>query len=394
MKQDGLVVIGGSYAGLNIAASAREAGYAEPIRLLAEEAELPYHRPPLSKVFLLGKVAEAALPLRNETFYRDNRIDFVPRTRLAAIDRTRRTVETADGRRWRFSRLALATGARPRMLPGAPADVLYLRSVEDARRLRERIGGTAAAVIVGGGYIGLEAAAVLATLGKQVTIVEIQDRLLARAAAPPFAEYAAALHRGRGVKIRLGTTVQHFGGGRVHYTDGTSDPADLVIVAVGVVPNSEAAEASGLSCRDGIVVDGFARTSDPDIFAAGDCTSHPSRFAGGMVRLESVQNATDQAKAAGANIAGKVTAYDAVPWFWSDQYETKFQTVGFWRGYDRVVTRGSIEDGRFSLFYFRGPTLLAMDSVNRPAEHVIGRRLVASGAALTPEQAADLSQKL
>jgi len=395
----GLVIVGGSYAAMQIAASAREAGYAEPIRLVSEEPVLPYQRPPLSKGYLTGKFTPAALPLRAEAFYRDNRIETLLGQRAESLDLAARRVSLAGGGSLAFDRLALATGTRPRPLPlpGADLDgVLFLRSLADADRLRERLGGAGSIVVIGGGFIGLELASVAAAMGKPVVIVEAQERLLARGVSPQIAAFLADVHRSRGVALRLRSTVRDIRGanGRVQSVvcgDGETLAADLVLIAIGVVPNTELAGRAGLACQDGLVVDRFARTTDPLVVAAGDCTRHPSAFAGQLLRLESVQNAIDQAKTAGATLAGQEKPYESVPWFWSDQYELKLQMVGLVQGSDRHAVRGSLEQRRFSIFYFRSGRLVAIDSVNRAADHMLGRKLLALGRSPTPQQAADES---
>ena len=395
----GLVIVGGSYAAMQIAASAREAGYGEPIRIVSEEPVLPYQRPPLSKGYLTGKFAAAALPLRAEAFYRDNRIDVLLGRRAETIDLGKGTLALAGGGELAFDRLALATGTRPRPLPvpGAALDgVFVLRSLADADRLRPCLDKAERIVVIGGGFIGLELASVAASSGKTVTIVEAQDRLLARGVSPQLAAFLADRHRSRGVALKLATGVKEIRGdsGRaasVVCSDNAALPADLVLVAIGVVPNVELAAAAGLSCQDGILVDRLASTQDRRIVAAGDCTRHPSAFAGQLLRLESVQNALDQAKTAGATVAGKEKPYESVPWFWSDQYDLKLQMVGLVQGHDRHALRGSIDQGRFSIFYFRRDRLIAIDSVNRAADHMLGRKLLTLGRSPTPEQAADQS---
>ncbi len=395
----GLVIVGGSYAASQIAVSAREHGYAAPVRILSDEPCLPYQRPPLSKGFLFGKVSEAALPIRGEAFYREAAIEVRLGTRVASIDRARRVVETADGQQFAYGRLALALGTHARHLPVPGADldrVATLRTLADACRLREQALEGESVVIIGGGFIGLEVASALTLLGKRVTIVEAQERLLARAVAPQLSAFLAEIHARKGVRIRLNMTVRVIEGDRgracaVVCADGERLDADLVLIAAGAAPNTELARAAGLACDDGIVVDRFARTSDPDIVAAGDCTRHPNAFADAPVRLESVQNALDQAKTAGATVAGVDRPYDAVPWFWSDQYDLKLQMVGLAAGHDQTVVRGSIADGKFSVVYLRGGRLIAVDSVNRPMDHIVGRRLVAARALVTAEQAADAS---
>lgn len=394
----GLVIVGGSYAASQIAVSAREHGYAGPIRILSDEPSLPYQRPPLSKGFLLGKVAEAALPIRGEAFYRDAAIDVRLSTRVTAIDRGRHVVATADGQEFAYERLALALGTRARHLPIPGADlggVVTLRTLADSIRLRDLAERGQSVIIIGGGFIGLEVASALTVLGKRVTIIEAQERLLSRAVAPQLSTFLAETHARKGVRIRLNMTVREIEGDHGHVravvcADGERLDADLILVAAGAVPNTELAEAAGLACDNGIVVDRFTRTSDPDIVAAGDCTRHPNVFADAPVRLESVQNALDQAKTAGATVAGLEKPYDAVPWFWSDQYDLKLQMAGLAAGHDETVMRGSIADGKFSVLYLRGGRLIAVDSVNRPMDHIVGRRLVAVRPPVTAEQASDL----
>jgi 3-phenylpropionate/trans-cinnamate dioxygenase ferredoxin reductase subunit len=282
-------------------------------------------------------------------------------------------------------------------LPGADHDgVLQQRSLAEARALKERIGAAQSIAVVGGGFIGLEVASACASLGRRVTVIEMQERLMARALPPLLSEHFAGVHRRRGVDVRLRTGIAAINGrdGRVvsvALAEGGELPADLVLAGIGVVPNAELAQACGLDCADGIRVDRLARTSDPDIVAAGDCTRHPSSYAEAPLRLESVQNAMDQSRTAGATLAGKQAPYDAVPWFWSDQYDIKLQMAGLSARHDALAVRGSMEEGRFSICYLHGGRLTAMDSINRPADHMLARKLIAARAALAPEQAADPS---
>jgi 3-phenylpropionate/trans-cinnamate dioxygenase ferredoxin reductase component len=393
-----LVIIGASYAGLQIATSARGAGFDGPILLIGDEPHLPYQRPPLSKGFLTGKVAESALPIRPQQFLEQNRIEPLTGVRASAIDRVKRTVTTSDGRELSYGKLALAVGCRPRPLPVKGADldgVLYLRTLDDAIALKARMPEAQSVAIIGGGFIGLEIAASLAMLGKEVTVIEALPRVLARALPVKLSEFLSGVHQSAGVRVLTQTTVSELVGEGGHVrsvilSDGTRCPADFVIVGIGVLPNVELAAAAGLACQDGIVIDEFARTQDPDIVAAGDCTRHPNRFAlAGAVRLESVQNALDQAKTAGATLAGVRKPYDAVPWFWSDQYDLKLQMVGLSEGHDHSVVRGSPEEQKFSVFYFRQGALIGIDSINRPGDHMAGRQIIPAGTALTPDQAAD-----
>ncbi len=395
-----LVVVGASYAGLQIALSTRSAGFDGPILLVGDERHLPYQRPPLSKGFLTGKVAESALPIRPQQVLVQSRIEPILGVRATAVDRASRKVALSDGRSLSYGRLALATGCRPRLLPVAGADlegVLYLRTLDDAIALKARMPQAQSVAIIGGGFIGLEIAASLALLGKEVTVIEALPRVLARALPARVSDFLTDVHRRAQVSVRTGTTVRELEGVAGHVrsvllSDGTRCPADFVIVGIGVLPNVELAAEAGFACQDGIVIDAFARTSDPAIVAAGDCTRHPNRFApGGPIRLESVQNALDQAKTAGGALVDTLKAYDAVPWFWSDQYDLKLQMVGLSDGHDQAVVRGSPEEQKFSVFYFRQGALIGIDSINRPGDHMAGRQLIPAGTRLTPEQAADPS---
>ena len=389
-----LVVVGASYAGVGVTSAAREAGFAGSIALVGDEADLPYQRPPLSKGFLLGK-AGANLPLKAASFYQEANIAFLPGRRAVALDREARKVRFADGSTLGYGQLALTTGARAAALrcPGAElGGVVWLRSLPDAQALSERLAVARAVVIIGGGFIGLEVASAAVTLGKQVTVIEAGPRLIGHAVAAEISAYIQGVHEARGVGVRLATKVERIEGEAGQVTavicaDGTRLPCDLVLAAVGAVPNTELAVDAGLVVEDGIVVDAFGRTSDPAVFAAGDCTSHPNVFAGRRLRLSSVQNAHDQGRAAGCAIAGRPEPYAAVPWFWSDQYDVKLQMVGLGVAGGASVLRGSPSEGRFSLFRYDGPRLAAIESINRPADHMMGRRLIAAGVSPTPEQA-------
>ena len=394
---DAIVIVGAGQAGFQVAASLRGEGFAGPIRLLGAESHPPYQRPPLSKGLLLGKMEPARLLFRQPSFYAAQAIDLDLGRPVAAVDRgARRVVDTA-GVAEPYHRLVLATGTRVRPLavPGVELDgVLYLRTLDHSGELARRAAAARRVVVIGGGFIGLEVAAALRMLGLQVTVLEAAERLMGRVVAPLISDFYADLHRQRGVELVLGARIAELAGregrvGEVVMADGSQHAADLVVVGIGVLPNVELAQAAGLLCANGIVVDEHGRTADPDIFAAGECTSHPNRFAGGPIRLESVQSAVDQAKAVAASLLGRPVAYDEVPWFWSDQYEVKLQMVGISAGHDRQVLRGDPAGGRFSVFYFKGERLIAIDSINRAADHMAGRKLLASGAPLTGEQAAD-----
>jgi 3-phenylpropionate/trans-cinnamate dioxygenase ferredoxin reductase component len=395
----GLIIIGASYAGIHGALAAREAGYSEPITVVADETWLPYQRPPLSKDFLAGAATEESLVLRDQAFFANKGIDLVLGVRATNIDRRARMVRLAGHTELNFDKLLIGTGSHARRLalPGANlSGVRYLRTMQDAIDLKTSLQDAGEIVIVGGGFIGLEVAASACKLGKKVTVLESASRLLERAVSPTVSEFLLDLHMQHGVDVHLGETVASIEGenglvAAVQCGNGTRIRADLVLVGVGGLPNDQIARDAELSCTNGITVDDHGRTCDPNIFAAGDCATHYNSFAQDWIRLESVQNAQDQAKAAGLAIAGSTGPYASVPRFWSDQYEAKLQIVGISRNFDDQAVRGSIDDGQFSVFYYKQEKLIAVDSINRPGEQLAARRLIAGGISPTPDQVRDLS---
>ncbi|MEW2498328.1 FAD-dependent oxidoreductase [Streptomyces nodosus] len=400
----GTLIVGASQAGLQLAVSLRQLGDTEPITLLGEEVHPPYQRPPLSKDFLAGETDPESLALRAPSYYADAAIDLVSGECVTEVALSPSgppgsgTAATPSGRAFTFDRLALTVGAGPRRIavPGAELDgVRYLRDRDDAAALRQHLGSASRVVVVGGGFIGLEAAAVARALGKDVTVVEAADRLISRAVAPVVSEFYLRAHLRRGTRVLLSAGVAGFEGvqGRVtgvQFGDGTTLPADLVLVGVGVLPRTELAERLGLECDRGIVVDGRARTSDPHIVAAGDCTVQPHPVTGrGRVRLESVQNAVAQATAAAASLLGRPAPQPAVPWFWSYQGDLKLQIAGLSGGYDQHVVRGEPDSERFSVLYYRQGELLAIDAVNSPADYMAVRRALTQGATVPAGVAGD-----
>jgi 3-phenylpropionate/trans-cinnamate dioxygenase ferredoxin reductase component len=408
--QAGTLIVGASQAGLQLAVSLRALGDNEPITLVGAEAHPPYQRPPLSKAFLYGGVEADSLAFRTPAFYADAGIELVCGERVTDISmrsgrgRAAGVATTGSGRDLPFVRLALAVGGRPRRLnvPGNDlAGVTYLRDIDDATSFRSQLASARDVVVVGGGFIGLEAAAAARAAGKAVTVLEAADRLMSRAVAPVVSEFYRQAHERRGTTVLLSAQVSAFVGvdGRVsgvRLSDGRTVPADLVLVGVGLVPRTELAEQLGLECDGGIVVDESARTSDPAIVAAGDCTVLPHPVTGeGRVRLESVQNAVAQARVAAASLVGaREEARAAVPWFWSDQYDLKLQIAGLNAGYDRYVMRGEPESEQFSVLYYRDDRLLAVDSVNRPIDYMTVRKALSEGGTIDAGQASDVDTPL
>jgi len=401
----GTLVVGAGQAGVQLAASLRQLGDPSPITLIGAEPHAPYQRPPLSKEFLSGSAAAESLTFRIPAWYAEQRIELVTGERIVELtlpgDGRHGLALTAGGRALPFARLALTVGARPRRLDVAGADldgIHYLRGLDDAIRLRDRMAAASRVVVVGGGFIGLEAAAAARAQGKEVTVVEAAERLVGRAVAPVVSEFLRAAHERRGTTVLLPAEVVGFGGaGRVEtvrLAGGRELPADLVLVGVGVVPRTELAEHIGLECdRDiggGIVVDATARTSDAAVVAAGDCTVLPHPMTGvGRVRLESVPGAVAQAGIAAATLLGRSADTRTVPWFWSNQGDLKLQIAGLSTGYDHFDVRGDPDTERFAVLYYRDGELIAVDAVNSPVDYLVVRKALALGRTLPADKAAD-----
>ncbi len=396
MTQLPCIIIGASHAAAQLAPSLRQEGWDGPILVLGDEPSIPYHRPPLSKAYLLGEKSAEDLLIRPADAYSRHGIEFRLGVRVEAIDREARSLRLNTGEQLAYAKLAICTGTRVRTvnLPGSGlAGVHYLRSIADIDNIRHYVRAGGSAVIVGGGYIGLETAAVLNQLGMQVSVLEMADRVLARVTAPQVSEFFQRVHREEGVSIHTAVAVSGFEGeGKVEQVlcaDGRKFAAELVIIGVGVVPNVELAAQAGLATDNGILVDACARTADRDIVAVGDCTMHPSPYYG-FIRLESVPNATEQAKSAAAALCGKEKPYATLPWFWSDQYDMKLQIAGLNHGYDQVVLRGDRETGRsFCAFYLKQGKLIAADCVNRAQEFIFSKRLIAESIPVSAEHLVD-----
>ena len=392
----GMLILGAGLAGLTVAETLRAEGYAGPITLAGDEPLGPYHRPPLSKGYLLGDTQEAQLVMRAPELLAKKDITLKVDASATAIDTAARQVRFADGATLPYEGLALCTGSRLRPLPLAGADargVFGLRSLADSKAIGAALAAAENVVVIGGGFIGLEVAAAARKKGKSVTVLEAADRLMARVVAPLISQCYLDLHAAHGTSVVLGALVAELvvrdgAIAAVRTKDGREFPADLLVVGIGILPNQELALAAGLACEAGIVVDGFSRTSRPEIVAAGDCTARRMPD-GSLRRLESVQNATEQAKSAAFALLGKAREFTAAPWFWSDQYDVKLQIAGLATGFDTVVTRGDPATRKFSAFYYQGSRLLAVDSLNQPAEHMAARKLLDQGISPAPAQAAD-----
>jgi 3-phenylpropionate/trans-cinnamate dioxygenase ferredoxin reductase subunit len=391
-----LVIVGGGQAAAQAVQSLRQQNYAGAITMLADEPYPPYQRPPLSKKYLAGELTRERLLLRPAAFYQEKGVTLELGCRAAELDLAARKVRLEDGRSLGYDRLLLTTGSRVRRLavPGVDlAGVHYLRTIADVDAITASLTPGARAVLVGAGYIGLEVAAVLRQRGLTVTVLEALDRVLSRAVSPEVSAFYAACHHAAGVALHYRAVVKALQGTTrvtaVETADGETFACDVVIIGIGVVPNVELAAAAGLACDNGIRVDEFARTADPCVVAAGDCTNHPHPLLGRHIRLESVPNAIHQAKVAAATLLGAPVAYSEVPWFWSDQYDLKLQIVGLSTGYDEVVLRGDPATRSFAAFYLSGGRLLAVDAVNSPREFLAGKKLVASRASVPADTLRD-----
>jgi 3-phenylpropionate/trans-cinnamate dioxygenase ferredoxin reductase subunit len=398
----GVLIVGAGHAAGELATALRQEGYTGSIGMIGQEPWLPYQRPPLSKAFLAGQVQAESLLLKPRQTYERAGIDLLLETEVTGLEREGKRVSLADGRKVGYESLALATGGRPRKLvaPGVAEaerceNFHYLRTIADVTRIRQQFEPGFRLVVIGGGYIGLEVAAVGVKHGLKVTVLEALPRVLARVTAPEVSAFYERVHREAGVDLRTGTRITGFeldpSGDAVAavLTEQGRVAADLVIVGVGIQPNLELAARAGLDTADGVLVDEQMRSSDPAIVAIGDCANHPNVCAGCRLRLESVPNAVEQARVAAATLAGKPRRYEAVPWFWSDQYDLKLQMVGISKDYDQLVLRGDPGARSFMAFYLRGGRVIAADAVSRPAEFMLAKRLVGGGLTAPADRLAD-----
>lgn len=397
-----IVIIGGGQAGAQACASLRQWGYEGSITLIGDELSLPYQRPPLSKAFLKGEMSEERLFFKPQPWYEDNNVTVHLGMSAKSIDRAAQEVVLEDGGTAPYDALIIATGSRPRPLPLEGADlegVLELRTIEDVERLRPKMIAGTKLVIVGAGYIGLEAAAVARQLELDVTVLEMADRVLARVTSPVISEFYETQHRAEGVDIKTGARLSALVGenGKVsgaRLEDGSVLPAELVLVGIGILPNVELAEEAGIACSNGILVDEDARTNDPRIFAAGDCAARPLVHYGRRGRLESVHNAIEQGKLAAAAILGKDRPKEDCPWFWSDQYDLKLQIAGLNQGYDDVIVRGDPAERKFAAFYLKSGKLIAVDAINSAPEFLVAKKLIIAGASIAPDVLSNTSTSM
>ncbi len=390
------IIIGASHAAAQLAPSLRQEGWDGDIIIIGDEPYLPYHRPPLSKSFLAGEKTAEGLAIRPAAFYEKNSIQF-RQGRVTAINRSTQTLTLSDGQEQSYDKLALCMGSRVRKvsLPGSELEgVHYLRDITDVEGIKAHVEKDKHVVIIGGGYIGLEAASALRKLGMNVVVLEMAERILQRVTAPELSEFYTRIHTEEGVHIHTGIAVSEITGEthteKVICADGTEFPVDLVIVGVGILPNIELAVEAGIEVDNGIIVDEFCRTNDANIVAAGDCTNHFNKIYNRRIRLESVPNASEQGKSAAASICGVSKEYKSLPWFWSDQYNLKLQIAGLSLGYDQISIRGDKLAGRsFAAFYFKDGQLISVDCVNRPQEFMLSKKIIAEKLSIMPAQLAD-----
>ena len=396
-----LVVVGGGQAAIQCVASLRKEGYLGSITLVGEENHLPYQRPPLSKGFLSGATEKDRLYLKKIEFFQENSIQLHLGIKAKRIDRDNCLVHLSDDKSISYDKLVLATGSRVRKLkfPGSDLEgINYLRGIDDAELLKDGLLNSKNLVIVGAGYIGLEVAAIATEFNTKITVIEMADRVMNRTVDPIISGYYQELHTKNGIDFILNESLEEVDGNKtvkkVICSGGSSILADMLVIGAGVIPNVELAKESGLSCDNGICVDEYGQTEDLKIFACGDCTNHPNEKLNRRLRLESVHNAMEQSKTVASSILGNKTAYNQIPWFWSDQYDHKLQIVGLSGDHDEVVMRGNQGESKFMLFYLKGEELIAVDAVNNPKEFLICRKLVENKVKISSDDILNQSKNL
>ena len=395
-----IVIVGAGQSAGQCVVSLRSGGFKGSITIIGEESHPPYQRPPLSKGYLSDKVDIDRVYTKPEIFYQENEVTLLLSKRVETINREENIVLLSNGDSVKYKKLVLATGSRVRKLNVAGShlsNIHYLRDIEDANNIKHLIKSKKKLVVVGAGYIGLEVAAVATESGLAVTVIEMAERVMNRTVDPLISEYYKKLHEKHGVEIHLNTPLEAFGGTKSVskvFCSNLALNADCVVVGAGILPNQEIALDAGLKCDNGIWVNEFCKTEDDNIYACGDCTNHPNKSLNTRLRLESVHNALEQGKTVASSLLKKNIAYNQVPWFWSDQFGEKLQMVGTSVGFDRTVLRGAVEDEAFSVFYFQSDSLIGVDSINRPSDHVVSRKLLAVGVSVPDKMIEDLDQNL
>ena len=396
-----LVIVGGGQSAAQCVLTLKRNAFKNKITLISEEKHIPYQRPPLSKEYLSDEVTLDRVYMKSKEFYDQNNVEIISSTKVIAIDRNKKSLTLSNTENLQYENLVLATGSRVRKLEvegSHLSNINYLRTIEEADQLKKYFKLGKKLVVIGAGYIGLEVAAAAIKKGLGVTVIEMDDRVMKRTVDPIISNYFDSLHRSKGAEIILNAALERFEGRKevekVICSNGKILEADGVVVGVGIIPNQEIAKSAGLKCNNGIVVDKFGRTEDPFIFACGDCTNHPNPSLNKNLRLESVHNALEQAKTVAFSLIGKPEKYDQVPWFWSDQYEEKLQIVGLSGDHDEIVTRGSMAEGNFMLFFLKKGELIAINSVNNPKEFLISKKLVANKLKISSDVLCDQSTDL
>ena len=396
-----LVIVGGGQSAAQCVLTLKRNAFKNKITLISEEKHIPYQRPPLSKEYLSDEVALERVYMKSKEFYDQNNVEIISSTKVIAIDRNKKSLTLSNTENLQYENLVLATGSRVRKLEvegSHLSNINYLRTIEEADQLKKYFKLGKKLVVIGAGYIGLEVAAAAIKKGLGVTVIEMDDRVMKRTVDPIISKYFDSLHRSKGAEIILNAALERFEGRKevekVICSNGKILEADGVVVGVGIIPNQEIAKSAGLNCNNGIVVDEFGRTEDPFIFACGDCTNHPNPSLNKTLRLESVHNALEQAKTVAFSLIGKPEKYDQIPWFWSDQYEEKLQIVGLSGDHDEIVTRGSMAEGNFMLFFLKKGELIAINSVNNPKEFLISKKLVANKLKISSDVLCDQSTDL